>query len=135
MKNWPELPLKSLLTKMCEQLRKIFVNIYAGQKFEGQQLAIKSEPTFDVTPDSEEAFYSNRSQGSTRYCGRGRSDEDFGRSNGGFGRSGGGFGFKGARGNNYAQSTSSSAYEGQGKGENNRGPSRGAIKSSHENLH
>ena len=49
--------IKELTYKnMCEQLRKIFVDISAGQKSEGQQLAIKTEPTFEVTPDSEEAF-------------------------------------------------------------------------------
>ena len=54
--------IKELTYKnMCEQLRKIFVDISASQKSEGQQLAIKTEPTFEVTPDSEEAFYSNSS--------------------------------------------------------------------------
>ena len=38
-------------------------------------LAIKTEPTFEVT---EEAIYSNRSQGSDCYHGRGRSGGGFG---------------------------------------------------------
>ena len=136
--------IKELTYKnMCEQLRKIFVDISASKKSEGQQLAKKTEPTFEVTPDSEEAFYGNCSHGSNCYCGRGRSGGRFGCSSGGFGRSGGrfgcssggfgrsrgGFGLKRARGNNYTRNTSSSAYEGQGIVENNRGLSRGAIKS------
>ena len=128
--------IKELTYKnMCEQLRKMFVDISDSQKSEGHQLAMKTEPTFEVTPDTEEAFHSNRFHGSNRYRGCGRSGGGFGRSSGGFGRSGGGFGFKGARGKNYARNTSSSAYEGQGKSAEIRGPSRGAIKSSHENLH
>ena len=95
---------------MCKQLRKIFVDTSDSQKYEGQQLAIKTEPTFEVTPDSEEAFYSNRSQGSNCYHGRSRYGGDFGRSSGGFGRSGGGFGFKGARGNSY-KSIPSNLYD------------------------
>ena len=95
--------IKELTYKnMCEQLRKSFVVISASQKSEGQQLAKKPEPTFEVTPDSEEAFYSNRSQGSNCYHGRGRSGGGFGHSSGGFGCSGGHFGFKGTQGNSHA---------------------------------
>ena len=62
--------IKELTYKnISKQLRKIFVDISASQKCKGQQLAMKTEPTFEITPDSEEAFYSNHSQGSNHYHG------------------------------------------------------------------